>query len=762
MKRHHQLSQTLFTVQFQSPNGQIVSAAYRLYDHPVAKKWLGLMQESLDEAVKYQSHLYGVPFNEKARIMLLLDSTVDFHNEFCSGQGFEEFIPVKLDSPVTLGRLSLLHWYYEQYEGLEKFINVDSARENLLSLNIYIHKLESCMSEDQKSCHIEVLQVDSLKTLPVEESEYYLFSPDDHWGELYLTYGMTGVPTIEAYRAKSHPTPQNEISNNLRMVFYDTFFEDYANLQEWLSGKNLNPRDARIALGYVPLGILENLAQIDREDFIKQFDPQTSFKDFAITRIERSEEERPYETGTYPRVGLPPEYLVLVYDHLAYTENQDSRTNLELLTAPSLHPQRFQNITENSWDTQIEIARDQGKEFVLIIAAGVYVKNLANFTSGVMSEADALKSSGWPAAGVLIDHDNGKYLPYFFEDLVLINLQAWHDCQAPGLGPLFSEATGELENITIYKENHRVTWIGKLEDPEKSQKRTGMFFFGSRLIERATSIGLGVKSFSYELKESYLYSYPRNDLPDSRVQIQKNIDTLLSLKSRVPVLVNPAPMDILRIPGFEPNKLICMARGFRSFHIFKQYAIPASCKLLLIAQTQESLSPILDFTQATTYHDLLFILTFHARNQIPSMYSEAVDQVLRKFREMVLPAFGNSEGQLMDAIERTRAASGVILDPLKEPHGMIKLIDENDRFLIWAEDVYSPLPTSHDFTPREREQLLVSLVKSIGARVSTRVYRYQRTQNFIFKAGPRDVRGFLTDGRASQLPLDEDSWQLLR
>ena len=287
---------------------------YRLYDHSVAQKWMRLMQKTIlfdGGSIYKDGYFSGAPINDKEALIDELNKTVVRHNEFCKQKNLQDFyIPVMADNPLTQGRLSELHEYFEKYAEHDNFKN-EHEKENLQNLNLLIHALESFLNESSKNCHVEILSKQFLKTSLTEE-EYGFFDPDTVWGQLVLTYGITGVPTLNAFRNDSDPTPQNVITNGMALSFWeDNTFDQHEELKKWLISKNMDPADPKNAVGYIGLGILSGLKQTNREELLKKISKHKKVTGYEFfVQVEKSfkpgDAQWPFDPEIFYHLDLVP------------------------------------------------------------------------------------------------------------------------------------------------------------------------------------------------------------------------------------------------------------------------------------------------------------------------------------------------------------------------------------------------------------------------------------------------------------------------
>ena len=274
MKTPHPLSHDRIRINFSNDDDTSnYSIDYCLYDHSVASRWLGLMKETLrfGNDIVDNGIYFGSAVNDKKQLIKKLNNIVETHNRYCDQRSHPECkIPVKADDSVTQDLLNILHGYFEIYAEDPRFSDEPGSKYNLQDMNLYIHRLESCIKDATRDSHVEILPKNVLR-LQFEHEDYKLFSPDTIWGQLVLTYGITGVPTINAFWNNSEPTPQNSLMNGMLLAFWsDVQFDRHEELKKWLETKGLDINNPEIALGYLPLGLMVGIENCDKDEVLRQ------------------------------------------------------------------------------------------------------------------------------------------------------------------------------------------------------------------------------------------------------------------------------------------------------------------------------------------------------------------------------------------------------------------------------------------------------------------------------------------------------------
>jgi hypothetical protein len=262
----HPLSDRSIRIHFKGAKNKKTALTYRLYDHRVADRWWALMHEPVpDSKIHEDGIFFGQLLDDAQFLVRALNEAIETVNQFLRKKTLTELlIPLVITEDTTQAILSELHVYFEKYCGDPRF--TDEIRETLLLINIYIHRLESFVNGNSStSAHIEVLPFPT-RYLPFETPDYALFTPHWQWGGLYMTYGITGVPTVNGFRNDSAFRPQHCMSQGMLLGFFgDIEFTQFEDLHKWLRQRGLDPHDPQLAIGYMPLGFLED-PQIPAED----------------------------------------------------------------------------------------------------------------------------------------------------------------------------------------------------------------------------------------------------------------------------------------------------------------------------------------------------------------------------------------------------------------------------------------------------------------------------------------------------------------
>lgn len=1003
---------------FSTKNGTDFVATYRVYDHTVTRKWLSLVQKSIDNAseIKNDGDFFGSAFTDANLLIESIKKVVISHNKYCSDNGLsDDFnIPITINNPPTQERLNELHEWYEKLIDLSIFSRNREANLNLQELNVSIHGLESVIVGKRVN-HIEIIMKDFHMT-PFSEEDYHFFSLDYNWGELLLSYGMTGVPTINAFNGDTHPVPQNSYCPGMIMIFWGDFkFSKHEELGSWLETRGLSINDPKSALGYIPLGVLEDVAKIDRESFIDKvsdclkvksvaiqhpevkeelpvinkearwpYDPEifynldlvpyldldvtfdakklyeeafrardyfvthreydqktginsgkwkslglrTLFGDYTktnyhteyvfegdplyqntpfaklcpetmlflntITDISKCERirfmllepgasikthrdsnrdvsfavnislnmpdectfyaqlnadgtENPYtvkvpfkDSGSVilfnnakyhkvenksdkPRIHiifhgpirfedkelvelcvkqnkmgerlnlikklmqkkvllsekldntkallddwvsaglhsdtLPSNIALGIYDHKKYHPGENSSIHLHKRTLPTLFPLAYNLVPENEWDDYLAVNFYHGKEIVVLIGAGTFILNINKFISMLVSEVSDLLSSGWPAAGHLMDFNQDKILPYFHEQFIIVNLKVWDQIGRPKLGNLFSPTIGKFTCFVspeYVHDTYTPKFIRTPKDYEKPSSRVGEMGWGSELIMAAVANNLGVKNISDNLRHIKRYSYPRDGLSYPKDEIEKLVKEKLSFSSKEIFYFNNEHLKIFQIPSIKANKFIFVSAGFKPFHIIKQYSQSSDPSVHFLDFSRPALDYIKKVSQIKNYEELKnSIVNAMSKDPLKKYSPSGAISILNT---IVRDYFEGSEVRLIESIHKTQKATFEEANLVLEPHKLSSLLHDKDHFVIWISNVFYNNQLYLLMTKEEAEDALLKLVKEIAIKTNSRAFRLKETHNFVFGKGLDFIRGYLTDGSLSDSTINKASW----
>lgn len=281
-------------VKFKSNDGKFFELKYKLFDNSFVKKWQKFFWESRkDRATIFENGaFYGASFYTEPEVRNELIQTIQILNSY--KKNWIQLVPHENMSQPFLSALHddferldhLLHydqWKWPQRRDFFTMLSIAFKRAvrkvpfvwrviricdpvvphrvvaAVTRLNVLIHRYES-VGVSSNHGHIDVLFV-PVKRKNFSDEDYKFFSCNNNYGGLYLTYGVTGVPPLDAFqmRSASVPVPQSNYTTGVRLSFIQTReFNQRDELKAWFKEKyNWDGDDPKLALGYIQLGQIQ-------------------------------------------------------------------------------------------------------------------------------------------------------------------------------------------------------------------------------------------------------------------------------------------------------------------------------------------------------------------------------------------------------------------------------------------------------------------------------------------------------------------------
>jgi hypothetical protein len=256
---------------FSNKAGEILTLKYCLYDHQLTDRWIALMKKSLENKfLQYESQFYGKRFTNEKELEEKINRCLSTINWFAEKNKFPAIhSSLQAKIPMSIEFLNETHKHFEHISQFKKLNFVPELRKSAFDLNVAVHQAEQFTSlGDYPSDHIQLSIFPQLFN-ELEEKDYELFTPDLFFGELYLNYGMAGVPTKEAFIHDTEMRPQSVYANGMMLSFIqDLKFNRWDELNKWLTKKGHDPKDSRLAIGSIPLGKLTEPIIDSSEEFL--------------------------------------------------------------------------------------------------------------------------------------------------------------------------------------------------------------------------------------------------------------------------------------------------------------------------------------------------------------------------------------------------------------------------------------------------------------------------------------------------------------
>lgn len=280
---------------------------YELFQNCFTPKWLQALQSALTSPTLYRSFnsdLYGVYFSSKEGIVESINNSISTVNSL----GMEQ-IQLRASSDMGAEFLNELHSIFERlvvhpdFQPQAAGIEVYNALKNI---NVQIHRFESFFFSTHKGYIITRTNDEFSESFTEEDLK--LFTPDNHFGYLYLPYQTVGISPLQGFynKIEHQPTPQTRYTPSLHLSFDpDCEFSEYDEYENWLQKeKGLDPKDPKIPLGLIPLGKIKGA--LSREDIEKELYNTIALDEIVL--LDNEGKERRPETQ-WPCGTILEEYL---------------------------------------------------------------------------------------------------------------------------------------------------------------------------------------------------------------------------------------------------------------------------------------------------------------------------------------------------------------------------------------------------------------------------------------------------------------------
>lgn len=267
------LSQCFVSVHFINEDQDLLTLKYQLFENTFLNKWLSLMERSVKlpgAAIQGNGHFYGKYFNNEQFLEKKLNALILAINQHLSKiNRLDVEIKSQASIPMSTNFLNDLHTIFEKLDGDRQVNTTAEISAVLQDLNIAIHQAEQFTFNSDAADHVQVLITPPAKN-KFEASDYELFDMDYEFGVMYLTYGMTGVPTRDAFLHQTTATPQSIFSNGMYLSFFEAIFKRDDEFKAWMTSQGLNHNDPTVALGHIPLGKMIYPETVDSVSFLKK------------------------------------------------------------------------------------------------------------------------------------------------------------------------------------------------------------------------------------------------------------------------------------------------------------------------------------------------------------------------------------------------------------------------------------------------------------------------------------------------------------
>lgn len=267
---------------------------------------------------------------------------------------------------------------------------------------------------------------------------------------------------------------------------------------------------------------------------------------------------------------LPSNISIAVYDHHHYFEGQDRQLNLMKRTLPTLETIPYSVINEWEWDAFLDRANNEGKDFAVIMAAGLVTTDHISFLKGLTEACNELQESDWPALGHLLDFNDGKLLPYFHEQFVIVNLKCWEKLGKIPLGSLFTNIDDVMQGLNVSDVHLHSNYTPSMISSGGNAVRNGKAAFGSLLIKAAIENGKGVFNINKPIWNVIRYAYPRDENVSEKEAVDKIIkqSDLLKESSKN----DDSVAGLFKIPRFNPKRFFSLNSNNLDAQVYTNYS----------------------------------------------------------------------------------------------------------------------------------------------------------------------------------------------
>lgn len=307
-------------ISFVTKSGRDFSLDYEIFSHPVAKAWMELVgtQPVSGSDVFNNGLLYGTLFATKEEISEQMSEVLEIIKKYLNVPA-----PHVPHNQLTSTELNELHEYFERFSVLPEFSEVNNpvCANAFSKLNTLIHQFEVFLGDDT-GCFMEILPTPR-RALRLAPKGFQHFTPDSHFGGLYITYGTTGVPYLNSFmwNTERPGIPQTTISNGFTLSFRnDSYFNRWKELEGYLKEySKVDINNPEVGIGYIPVGRLitpyENRQQLDSD--LKDLRGIKSYS------LHQAKEHTPLQSQAHwPTYGE-------IHDHLDFTPFVDLKFNFD-------------------------------------------------------------------------------------------------------------------------------------------------------------------------------------------------------------------------------------------------------------------------------------------------------------------------------------------------------------------------------------------------------------------------------------------------
>ena len=616
--------------------------------------------------------------------------------------------------------LNDLHDIFEKLESDPRYHSEQTpgnVLEAVCELNVLIHKTEQVHNNPEGGM-VEI-NFETVEKHDLEESDYQYFTPDYQFSDLYITYGQTGVPPINAFQndVRSKITPQTTYTAGSFLYFYPSGrFNRWQEFLEWSKDKDLGPIEkGKYPFGYVPIAkllhpqvskkellqIVSEHMSISKMELIHQDELFPKRDHTAKDRVRRLVQEKVMRGEDFTKEGelyfqwkanglhsdsLPGFIKIIVVDDERITPTDWRERCLSKVTEASLFPMDYdivlqKDLTERTKDLPVQT------EFVAFVSSGTLISDLNEFIVGLLSTCSELRQSGNTLA--IEDphrlHDDRPNSP-----VTILDLKKGH-------APIH----WNLDRTHAYGERlkNSLLWISPLKE-----------------------------------------EYAQRDLVESRIRDWNDY-----CENQV-FFFNNEPSNILPIENFTPDQLISVAAGFKPIGILNQYWSDRSPQAVHFTDFSSPALKYIEGLGEVQSQDGLSKYIFEKMQSEKGPAASDIDQVRNQLQTLLEEDFGNDFAEVKKCLGYLRNAQFMQLDFISNSEPLLELVHPEKKTIIWHSNAWYNNGVYFHLTKKELDerydQLIINIAKKLGTSGWRRCGRYEA----FFGESLRQPHTFMTDG----------------
>jgi hypothetical protein len=460
--------------------------------------------------------------------------------------------------------------------------------------------------------------------------------------------------------------------------------------------------------------------------------------------------------------GLLPDSLssnikICIWDHEKYASDDRKKNALNHMTIPSIFPINYKVIKEKDINTEIQDAIKEGKTHLVLIAAGTLFTSLHKHLFYLTQFCQKMTEGMHAIAGQILDHAVEGQLPYFHEQYLIINLDEWQKNITENLGPLFTKDFFTFPDYQRSSEHYHDTytpfWIAH---GDEMGIRSGRAKWGTKVMSELIEKRKTILNIPAELRESKIYSYPRDTENKVWDEVQEKLFNQLQKAKDEVFVFNNEVLTIAFSEKLKPNTMISVAAGFKPFKIMNQYNLDKSSKIHFVDFSKKSLEYEKKITASTRLDELVDLANQYSR---VGHTSETEKISLHHMNSLLRDYFDNSEDKLLGIINSAKEASFDYADLIGDNKFIANLLDEKSRFVIWISNVFYNNQIYYFMTKEVAYEVFLSTALAIASKMNTSAYLYLNTNTILFGKTINEPIGLMTDGAAQLLSLDLNHWK---